>query len=63
MKLALSTLIAISILAATGSNSATAQNYPTKPIRFIVPFAPGGAADFTTRGLAQKLAQRRVGSA
>jgi len=57
MNLALPALIVIAVLAATGSNSATAQNYPTKPIRFIVPFAPGGAADFTTRGLAQKLTE------
>ncbi len=32
-----------------------AQTWPTKPIRFISPFAPGGGADITSRVIAQKL--------
>lgn len=46
----------IVVLAFSALAGATAaQSYPSKPIRFIVPFAPGGGVDFTARIVGQKL--------
>src|SRR5512147_3009255 len=37
---------------------AQAQTYPSKPIRLIVPFPPGGGVDFVGRVVGQKLSER-----
>jgi tripartite-type tricarboxylate transporter receptor subunit TctC len=50
-----SVIFALGILAA---GLAFAQQYPTKPVHIIVPFAPGGGSDFIGRFIAQKLSER-----
>ena len=46
------------VLAASASTSwAQTQNYPTKPIRLIVPLAAGGGMDTVARGIALKLTE------
>ena len=50
-----SALIATALLCA--SSSATAQPWPAKPVKWIVPFPPGGPTDTFSRAVALKLAE------
>ena len=49
-------LLAAALLCALGS-LAHAQNYPTKTVRIIVPFAPGGGSDFIARAIAPPISK------
>src|SRR5258705_7818339 len=44
-------------LLALSVSSATAQNYPARQITLVVPFAPGGPADFLGRLVGQKMGE------
>jgi tripartite-type tricarboxylate transporter receptor subunit TctC len=51
-------LIASAAALPTFARIATGQNYPSRPIRIIVGFPPGGAADVTARLIGQWLSER-----
>jgi Uncharacterized protein conserved in bacteria len=57
MKLTLRRACAVAALIAL-AGPAQAQTYPTKPIRLIVPFPPGGGSDTMGRIIGQKLGER-----
>jgi len=51
MKVALAALLLI-------ASTVQAQSYPSRPIRFVVPFPPGGGVDIVARAVGEKLSPR-----
>src|SRR4026208_1838446 len=62
-KTAIQTLLAVTAAAAAASAAAAAQapreaEFPTKPVRMIVPFTPGSATDIIARIVVTKLSEK-----
>jgi tripartite-type tricarboxylate transporter receptor subunit TctC len=51
-------LPAIGLALAWLPQQAVAQDYPTKPVRYVVPFPPGGLTDVMARNVGQKLGEK-----
>jgi tripartite-type tricarboxylate transporter receptor subunit TctC len=50
--------ILVMLAALVVAAAAQAQDYPSKPIRYIVPFPPGGSSDLIARAIAPRLGER-----
>jgi tripartite-type tricarboxylate transporter receptor subunit TctC len=50
--------LAATVFAALYVSAAQAQDYPSRPVRVVVPFSPGGAVDGPMRVIAQELSKR-----
>jgi len=50
--------VALLLIASLAAGASLAQDYPSKPIRMVVPFSPGGSTDVLARIVGQKLTER-----
>ena len=49
--------LTVVIFTCTVPATVLAQNYPARPVRFIVPYPPGGSTDYTAREIGQRLSE------
>jgi tripartite-type tricarboxylate transporter receptor subunit TctC len=54
----LAAVLGLNMLPVAAQPAPSAAQWPARPVRWIVPFAAGGTADATARGIAQKLSDR-----
>ena len=52
------TACAAAALCATAGLAAAQQGYPARPIRMLVPFAPGGGTDISARVIGHKMTEQ-----
>ena len=57
-RLTRSATVALTAWFALSGAGAFAENWPAKPVKIVVPYAPGGAVDVVTRKMAQKLTEQ-----
>jgi tripartite-type tricarboxylate transporter receptor subunit TctC len=57
-RLGWSAFAAVAVVATSPTQAQTQAQYPNRPIRFVVPYPPGGGTDFTAREMGMRLSEQ-----